>query len=101
MAHHLRSEKYNVRMSRATFTLLVGWLISGTAGTSTSSVSKLSNDEGKRGRTNIMRIVNDRLRFDGRFESTSKSSFANILIAFEWDHRMHQSVILHFLRVHP
>lgn len=67
LAQRFRNEKYSLRMSRSGFGLLVGWLTEGAGGESTGSGEGFSGERGKRGRAAVMRVVNDHLRFDGKF----------------------------------
>lgn len=52
-------------MSRSGFNLLIGWLTEGIGGESVGAGEGFSGERGKRGRTAIMRVVNNHLRFDG------------------------------------
>jgi transcription initiation factor TFIID subunit 5 len=65
-AQRFRNEKYTVRMSRSGFGLLVGWLTEGYGGEALGSGDGFTGERGKRGRTAVMRVVNNHLRFDGR-----------------------------------
>jgi len=52
-------------MSRSGFGLLVGWLTEGYGGEALGSGDGFTGEKGKRGRTSVMRVVNNHLRFDG------------------------------------
>jgi transcription initiation factor TFIID subunit 5 len=52
-------------MSRSGFGLLVGWLTEGRGGEASGSGDGFTGERGKRGRTAVMRVVNNHLRFDG------------------------------------
>jgi len=52
-------------MSRSGFGLLVGWLTEGYGGEALGSGDGFTGERGKRGRTSVMRVVNNHLRFDG------------------------------------
>lgn len=65
LALRFRSEKYAVRMSRSGFGLLVGWLTEGIGGEPLGVGGGFTGERGKRGRTAVMRVVNNHLRFDG------------------------------------
>jgi len=67
LAQRFKNEKYVIRMSRSGFSLLVGWLTEGVGGEATGAGEGFSGEKGKRGRTAIMRVVNNHLRFDGKF----------------------------------
>jgi transcription initiation factor TFIID subunit 5 len=54
-------------MSRSGFGLLVGWLTEGVGGEASGAGSGFSGERGKRGRAAIMRVVNNHLRFDGKY----------------------------------
>lgn len=66
LANRFRNDKYVVRMSRTGFNLLVGWLTEGIGGEGTGAGVGFSGDKGKRGRSAVMRVVNNHLRFDGK-----------------------------------
>ena len=65
-AQRFRNEKYVIQMSRSGFSLLVGWLNEGIGGESLGSGFGFGGERGKRGRSAIMRVVNNHLRFDGK-----------------------------------
>jgi transcription initiation factor TFIID subunit 5 len=65
LAQRFRDNKYTVRMSRSGFGLLVGWLTEGMGGEVTGAGTGFSGEKGKRGRSAVMRVVNNHLRFDG------------------------------------
>lgn len=52
-------------MSRSGFSLLVGWLTEGVGGEAFGAGEGFSGEMGKRGRSVVMRVVNNHLRFDG------------------------------------
>ncbi|TFK30338.1 TFIID and SAGA subunit [Coprinopsis marcescibilis] len=64
LAQRFRNEKYAIRMSRSGFSLLVGWLTEGFGGEAMGSGDSFSGEQGKRGRSAVMRVVNNHLRFD-------------------------------------
>lgn len=66
LAQRFRNEKYAVRMSRSGFGLLVGWLTEGVGGETLGEGGGFSGERGKRGRSAVMRVVNNHLRFDGK-----------------------------------
>lgn len=68
-AQRFRNEKYQIRMSRSGFGLLVGWLTEGVGGEALGAGEGFSGERGKRGRTAVMRVVNNHLRFDGAYHS--------------------------------
>lgn len=67
LAQRFKNEKYVIRMSRSGFSLLVGWLTEGVGGEATGAGEGFSGEKGKRGRSAIMRVVNNHLRFNGKF----------------------------------
>ncbi|KAG7099138.1 hypothetical protein E1B28_001010 [Marasmius oreades] len=64
LAQRFRDEKYVIRMSRSGFSLLVGWLTEGMGGEGLGVGLGFSGEKGKKGRLAVMRVVNNRLRFD-------------------------------------
>jgi transcription initiation factor TFIID subunit 5 len=74
-AQRFKNEKYVVRMSRSGFSLLVGWLTEGVGGEASGAGDGFSGEKGKRGRAAIMRVVNNHLRFDGKFLSLSSNVY--------------------------
>ena len=66
VAQRFRNEKYQIRMSRSGFSLLVGWLTEGVGGEATGSGDGFAGERGKRGRAAVMRVVNNHLKFDGK-----------------------------------
>ncbi|KAK7694760.1 hypothetical protein QCA50_001948 [Cerrena zonata] len=64
LAQRFRNEKYTIRMTRSGFSLLVGWLNEGIGGESLGSGFGFAGEKGKRGRSAIMRVVNNHLKFD-------------------------------------
>lgn len=65
LAQRFRNEKYQIRMSRSGFGLLVGWLTEGIGGEATGAGEGFTGERGKRGRAAVMRVVNNHLKFDG------------------------------------
>ena len=65
IAQRFRNVKYQVRMSRSGFSLLVGWLTEGYGGEATGAGDGFTGERGKRGRAAVMRVVNNHLKFDG------------------------------------
>lgn len=65
LAQRFLNEKYIIRMSRSGFSLLVGWLTEGVGGEAFGAGEGFSGEMGKRGRSVVMRVVNNHLRFDG------------------------------------
>ena len=68
LAQRFRNEKYAIRMSRSGFSLLVGWLTEGVGGEALGAGDGFTGERGKRGRATVMRVVNNHLRFDGKFQ---------------------------------
>ncbi|KIY50538.1 TFIID and SAGA subunit [Fistulina hepatica ATCC 64428] len=64
LAQRFRNEKYVIRMSRSAFGLLLGWLTEGTGGEAPGTSNGFSGERGKRGRSSVMRVVNNHLQFD-------------------------------------
>ncbi|KAL0071905.1 Transcription initiation factor TFIID subunit 5 [Marasmius tenuissimus] len=64
LAQRFRDEKYVIRMSRSGFSLLVGWLTEGMGGEGLGVGLGFSGEKGKKGRSAVMRVVNNHLRFD-------------------------------------
>ncbi|KAF5355842.1 hypothetical protein D9756_004128 [Leucocoprinus leucothites] len=64
IAQRFRNEKYIVRMSRSGFSLLLGWLTEGFGGEALGAGGGFTGEKGKRGRSAVMRVVNNHLRFD-------------------------------------
>lgn len=58
-------------MSRSGFGLLVGWLTEGVGGEASGAGEGFSGERGKRGRAAVMRVVNNHLRFDGKYAHPS------------------------------
>lgn len=77
LAQRFRDEKYVIRMSRSGFGLLVGWLTEGVGGEASGAGEGFSGEKGKRGRAAVMRVVNNHLRFDGKY---NREIFCDILI---------------------
>lgn len=78
LAQRFRNEKYALRMSRSGFNLLIGWLTEGIGGESVGAGEGFSGEKGKRGRTAVMRVVNNHLRFDGMHVSVLRSNLTNL-----------------------
>ncbi|EMD42134.1 hypothetical protein CERSUDRAFT_147709 [Gelatoporia subvermispora B] len=74
VAQRFRNEKYTIRMSRSGFSLLVGWLTEGVGGEATGAGEGFTGEKGKRGRSAIMRVVNNHLRFDVTTSPTTSVS---------------------------
>ncbi|EIW86788.1 TFIID and SAGA subunit [Coniophora puteana RWD-64-598 SS2] len=74
LAQRFRNEKYVIKMSRSGFGLLVGWLTEGVGGEAVGSGEGFSGETGKRGRSAVMRVVNNHLRFDVTAASTTTLS---------------------------
>ncbi|KZT30672.1 TFIID and SAGA subunit [Neolentinus lepideus HHB14362 ss-1] len=71
MAQRFQNEKYTVRMSRSGFDLLVGWLTEGIGGESMGAGEGFAGEKGKRGRSAVMRVVNNHLKFDVTASNTT------------------------------
>jgi transcription initiation factor TFIID subunit 5 len=67
LAQRFRNEKYIIRMSRSGFGLLIGWLTEGMGGEGTGAGDGFSGEKGKRGRATVLQVVNNHLRFDGKY----------------------------------
>ena len=52
-------------MSNTAFGLLLGWLTDGVSGEAFGSGAGFNGEKGKRGRSAVMRVVNNHLKFDG------------------------------------
>ncbi|KAF4623627.1 hypothetical protein D9613_001738 [Agrocybe pediades] len=63
LAKRFREEKYAIQMSKSGFGLLVGWLTEGFGGEALGSGDGFTGEKGKRGRTAVMRVVNNHLQF--------------------------------------
>ncbi|EPQ60553.1 WD40 repeat-like protein [Gloeophyllum trabeum ATCC 11539] len=74
LAQRFRNEKYVIRMSRSGFSLLIGWLTEGIGGEDMGSGEGFSGEKGKRGRSAVMRVVNNHLKFDVTTSSTTTVS---------------------------
>ncbi|CCM05203.1 uncharacterized protein FIBRA_07412 [Fibroporia radiculosa] len=74
LAQRFRNEKYTIRMSRTGFSLLVGWLTEGIGGEATGRGEGFAGENGKRGRSAVMRVVNNHLRFDVVSSTTTSIS---------------------------
>ncbi|TFK56981.1 TFIID and SAGA subunit [Heliocybe sulcata] len=64
LAQRFQNEKYTIRMSRSGFDLLIGWLTEGIGGEGMGTGDGFSGEKGKRGRSAVMRVVNNHLKFD-------------------------------------
>ena len=67
LAQRFKNEKYVVKMSRSGLSLLIGWLTEGFSGEGTGTGIGFSGETGKRGRSAILGVVNNHLRFDGKY----------------------------------
>jgi hypothetical protein len=67
LAQRFKSEKYVVKMSRSGLSLLIGWLTEGSSGEGTGAGIGFSGETGKRGRSATLGVVNNHLRFDGKY----------------------------------
>ena len=56
-----------VKMSRSGLSLLIGWLTEGSSGEGTGAGIGFSGETGKRGRSATLGVVNNHLRFDGKY----------------------------------
>jgi hypothetical protein len=54
-------------MSRSGFALLLGWLTEGVGGEAPGAGDGFLGERGRRGRAAVMRVVNNHLRFDGKY----------------------------------
>lgn len=77
LAQRFKNEKYVIRMSRSGFSLLVGWLTEGIGGEASGAGEGFSGEKGKRGRAAIMRVVNNHLRFDGKFLAFRANAYSS------------------------
>ena len=66
LAQQFRNVKYVIRMSNTAFGLLLGWLTDGVSGEAFGSGAGFNGEKGKRGRSAVMRVVNNHLKFDGK-----------------------------------
>lgn len=71
LAQRFRNEKYVIRMSRSGFGLLIGWLTEGIGGEGSGVGEGFSGEKGKRGRATVLQVVNNHLRFDGKYKLQS------------------------------
>ena len=67
LAQRFKNEKYVVKMSRSGLSLLIGWLTEGSSGEGTGAGIGFSGETGKRGRSATLGVVNNHLRFDGKY----------------------------------
>jgi len=67
LAQQFKNEKYVVKMSRSGLSLLIGWLTEGFSGEGTGAGIGFSGETGKRGRSATLGVVNNHLRFDGKY----------------------------------
>lgn len=65
-------------MSRSGFDLLVGWLTEGFGGEALGS--GFTGEKGKRGRAAVMRVVNNRLTFEGQCSLLQPLMVSNLAI---------------------
>ncbi|KAL0578724.1 Transcription initiation factor TFIID subunit 5 [Marasmius crinis-equi] len=77
LAQRFRDEKYVIRMSRSGFSLLVGWLTEGMGGEGLGAGLGFSGEKGKKGRSAVMRVVNNHLRFDVLFMGSNTVTASN------------------------
>ena len=80
LAQRFKNEKYVAKMSRSGLSLLIGWLTEGSSGEGTGTGIGFSGETGKRGRSAILGVVNNHLRFDGKYIHLSRDYLA-LLIA--------------------
>ncbi len=85
-------------MSRSGFGLLIGWLTEGVGGEATGAGEGFQGEKGKRGRAAVMRVVNNHLRFDGKFDRTT--SECNIHTIYSYFFQSHISRSKYLGRVH-
>lgn len=76
LAQRFRNEKYVIRMSRSGFGLLIGWLTEGIGGEGAGVGEGFSGEKGKRGRATVLQVVNNHLRFDGKYNVPPLSCIA-------------------------
>ncbi|KAI0094816.1 TFIID and SAGA subunit [Irpex rosettiformis] len=74
ISQRFRNEKYQIRMSKSGFGLLVGWLTEGVGGEAPGAGEGFSGEKGKRGRASVMRVVNNHLKFDVAASNTTTVS---------------------------
>jgi len=72
LAQRFKNEKYVVKMSRSGLSLLIGWLTEGSSGEGTGAGIGFSGETGKRGRSATLGVVNNHLRFDGKYAHLSR-----------------------------
>ena len=72
LAQRFKNEKYVVKMSRSGLSLLIGWLTEGSSGEGTGAGIGFSGETGKRGRSATLGVVNNHLRFDGKYARPSR-----------------------------
>jgi len=72
LAQRFKNEKYVVKMSRSGLSLLIGWLTEGSSGEGTGAGIGFSGETGKRGRSATLGVVNNHLRFDGKYVRLSR-----------------------------
>lgn len=68
LAQRFKNEKYVVKMSRSGLSLLIGWLTEGFSGEGTGAGIGFSGETGKQGRSATLGVVNNHLRFDGKYD---------------------------------
>jgi len=86
LAQRFKNEKYVVKMSRSGLSLLIGWLTEGSSGEGTGAGIGFSGETGKRGRSATLGVVNNHLRFDGKYARLS----CERLVLFTWTHSYHR-----------
>ncbi|KAF7796405.1 hypothetical protein EIP86_007582 [Pleurotus ostreatoroseus] len=87
-AQRFRNEKYQIRMSRSGFSLLVGWLTEGVGGEAFGAGDGFTGERGKRGRAAVMRVVNNHLKFDemlGLMQNPVATSNTTSTSATSWE----------------
>jgi hypothetical protein len=70
-------------MSRSGFSLLVGWLTEGVGGEASGAGEGFTGERGKRGRASVMRIVNNHLKFDGKYRKLLYTTVHFYLLAMQ------------------
>jgi hypothetical protein len=62
-------------MSRSGLSLLIGWLTEGSSGEGVGAGIGFSGETGKRGRSATLGVVNNHLRFDGKYTRIFRECF--------------------------
>jgi hypothetical protein len=70
-------------MSRSGFALLLGWLTEGVGGEAPGAGDGFLGEKGRRGRAAVLRVVNNHLKFDGKYCPCSAISRVNTNI-LQW-----------------